>query len=165
MFPVQPTCDHLMMGRIGRSIERFRADPASIKNATIAIIMVTVGVVVLGAVVVRVFDRREYPTFGKALWFTLQTVTTVGYGDATPTRIVGRVVAGIVMVAAIGLLTVVSASITSVFVEAARSKADRSDQIDAAEALARVEASLSSISERLERLESAVETRPPDPDG
>ena len=153
------------MGRTGRSIERFRANPASIKNATIAIIMVTVGVVVLGAVVVRVFDRREYPTFGKALWFTLQTVTTVGYGDATPTRIVGRVVAATVMVAAIGLLTVVTASITSLFVEAARSKADRSDQIDAAEALARVEASLAEIAARLERLESAVVTRPLDPDG
>ena len=84
------------MGRIRRSIQRFRADPASIKNATIAIIMVTAVVVFLGAGVVRLFDRREYPTFGKALWFTLQTVTTVGYGDATPERAIGRVVAAVV---------------------------------------------------------------------
>ena len=92
---------------MGRSIERFRADPASVRNATIAIIMVTLGVVLAGAVVVRVFDHAEYPTFGKAVWFTLQTVTTVGYGDAPPELIVGRIVAGVVMVTAIGLIRLI----------------------------------------------------------
>ena len=148
------------MGRLRGSIERFRANPASTKNATIAITSATVAVVFLGAVVVRIFDRREYPTFGKALWFTLQTVTTVGYGDATPTRMVGRVVAGVVMLASIGLITVVTASITSLFVEAARSKFDRSQQIDNATALARLEASLDQINGRLDRLESTLSATP-----
>jgi voltage-gated potassium channel len=148
------------MGRFRRSIERFRADPASIKNATIAIIMVTAAVVFLGAVVVRIFDRQEYPSFGQALWFTLQTVTTVGYGDVTPERMIGRIVAGVVMLAAIGLITVVTASITSLFVESARSKFDRSQQIDSSTALARLEASLEEINGRLDRLESTLSATP-----
>jgi len=31
-------------------------------------------------VVIRIFDPEEFPDIGEALWFTLQTVTTVGYG-------------------------------------------------------------------------------------
>lgn len=68
----------MAIGIIRRSTQRFRDNPASIRNATIAIVTLTVVVVAIGAAVVRVFDRKEYPTFGKALWFTLQTVTTVG---------------------------------------------------------------------------------------
>jgi Ion channel len=34
----------------------------------------------------RLLDHQEFPTIGKGLWFSLQTVTTVGYGDATPSE-------------------------------------------------------------------------------
>ncbi len=144
------------MNRAGRILDRFRSNPASLRNATAAIISVTVGVVVLGAVLIWLLDRDEYPTFGEALWFTLQTVTTVGYGDATPERALGRIVAGVVMVTAIGLITIVTALITSVFIEAARAKLDRSKNDDEVDARARLEASLAEISGRLDRLESSL---------
>lgn len=141
---------------VRRSVERFRADPASIRRATVAIISLTVFVVTVGAVIVWIFDREEYPTFGSAIWFTLQTVTTVGYGDATPERMVGRVVAGVVMITAIGLITVVSASITSVFLEAARARADVSNRSATIEAVAQIEASMTTIADRLEALEATL---------
>ena len=53
------------------------------------------------------------------VWCTLQTVTTVGYGDVTPAEPVGRVVASIVMLTSIGLITVITAAVTSTFVAAA----------------------------------------------
>jgi voltage-gated potassium channel len=152
-------CEHVVMGHLRRSLDRFRANPASAKHAIAAIVSVTVATVVVGAVVVRVFDGKDYPTFGKALWFTLQTVTTVGYGDATPTTVVGRVVAAVVMLAAIALTSVVTAVITSVFVDAARADAARHDagaEGTESRALARLEASLDDIVERLDRLESAL---------
>ena len=139
-----------------RSVDRFRTDPASIRHATVAIVSLTVLVVTIGAVIVWIFDHQEYPTYGKALWFTLQTVTTVGYGDATPERMVGRIVAGVVMITAIGLLTVITAAITSVFITAARAKIDRSNRSEDANTMARLEASLTSIADRLDRLESTL---------
>ncbi len=151
------------MSLIRGSVARFRADPASIRRATVAISSLTVATVVLGAVVIRIFDRTEYPTFGEALWFTLQTITTVGYGDATPERPIGRFVAGIVMVTAIGLITVVSAAITSVFIEAVQT--DRSGRTEQTEAFVRIEGSLGAIVERLDRLESAVGAERSDSDG
>ena len=56
-------------------------------------------------------------TFGDAVWWTLTTISTVGYGDRYPVTLEGRFVAAALMVAGIALLGVVTASIASWFVE------------------------------------------------
>ncbi len=147
------------MSIIERSFARFRKDPASVRRSTAAIMGTTVMVVVIGAVVVRIFDREEYPTFGGAVWFTLQTVTTVGYGDNTPEHFMGRTVAAVVMITAIGLITVVTAAITSVFVEAARSERSTSQRSEQNERMERLIASVDDIGTRLDRIETMSTTR------
>lgn len=140
-----------------RSYERFQANPASARYAIAAITSVTIAVVLVGALLMWAFDRDNYPSYGEAVWFTLQTVTTVGYGDTTPTSTVGRSVAGVVMLAGIGLITVVTAAVTSLFIEAARVRMAQSQAEAAAREpspFARLEGSLAEIAERLERLES-----------
>jgi voltage-gated potassium channel len=54
------------------------------------------------------------------LWWAIQTVTTVGYGDLVPTSQAGRLVAALVMLLGIGFLTAITVSITSTFIETAR---------------------------------------------
>ena len=103
-----------------RAMDRFAADPASMRNAVYVMIVITVAIVLVGGVIVWVFDRRDFPDLGSALWYTLQTVTTVGYGDNVPTTGVGRIVGASVMVVAVSLIAILTASITSVFVEAAQ---------------------------------------------
>ena len=144
------------MMHVRRSFERFLTDPRSLRHATAAIISVTVSMVVIGAVLIRLFDAEDYPTIGSALWFMLQTVTTVGYGDNTPTSTIGRAVASVVMLVAIGLITVVTAVVTSLFIQAAQQQAGDKHQIDDADTMARVEASLASISKRLDRIEASM---------
>jgi voltage-gated potassium channel len=82
----------------------------------------------------------------------VQTVTTVGYGDVVPRNTTGKLVATLVMVAGIGFLTVMTAAITSTFVEATRRRivgdqtellSVRLDQIGAR--LDAIEASLKNI--------------------
>lgn len=141
-----------------RSIERFLADPASVRNAAWLIIGATVAAVVAGSFVVWLLDHSEYPSFGRALWFTLQTVTTVGYGDVTPTSVVGRVVGAVVMLTAIGFITIVTAAITSTFVEAARSKADKASEAADTEAAERIEDALATITARLDQVDGKVNT-------
>jgi voltage-gated potassium channel len=135
-----------------RTIDRFFEDPASIRNAAWLLVGATIVVVVVGGVAVRVFDRQEYPNMGRALWFTLQTVTTVGYGDVTPRRPVGRVVAAVVMLTGIALVTVVTAAITSTFVEASRRRAARGTSTDASNLLRE----LAAINARLDHIENAL---------
>jgi len=56
-------------------------------------------------------------TIGDALWWSLTTMTTVGYGDRFPVTVEGRMVATGLMIAGIALLGVVTAAIASWFVE------------------------------------------------
>ena len=144
--------DHGGMGTTRRRFDRFFANPSSIRYAVAAIISFTVLAVVLGAVAVRAFDRTEYPTFGRALWFTLQTVTTVGYGDVTPSEPVGQVVASIVMLMSIGMISVITAAVTSTFVAAA-ARRDAGAQDTASD---EVHLGLEELAARLDRIEAAL---------
>ena len=59
-------------------------------------------------------------SFGDATWWALATMTTVGYGDRYPTTGEGRLVAAGLMVAAIALLAVITASFASWLIERVR---------------------------------------------
>jgi voltage-gated potassium channel Kch len=109
----------------------------------------TVAITVAGGVLERVLDHQEFPTIGKGLWFTLQTVTTVGYGDVTPKLRDGRIIAAVVMLAGIGFLAVITASVTATLVESSRRRFAASAEVDVAQRLAQV-------NERLSRIETAL---------
>ena len=73
------------MARLTSAFVRFQENPSSFRYAAAAIISTIVILVFAGALVIQLLSPDEYPDYGEALWFTLQTVTTVGYGDSTPT--------------------------------------------------------------------------------
>ena len=135
------------------------------RYASVAIMTVTGVMTLLGAVVIRVFDHDEFPTLGEAIWFTLQTVTTVGYGDNAPKDFIGRLVGGVIMLTSIGLITVITAIITSTFVGAATKRNQANDEQDGIDTIARLEAALQALDDRLERMESRLHVHtPPDDD-
>jgi voltage-gated potassium channel len=141
------------MTRMSRAYVRFEKNPSSVRYAAAAIISTTVVLVVAGTVLIQVLAPDEYPSFGGALWFTLQTVTTVGYGDNPPVSGIGRIVASAVMLVSIGLITVITAGITSLFIRSVSSEQNEADQLVLTESLGRIEAALAAAHERLERLE------------
>jgi voltage-gated potassium channel len=102
-------------------------------------------------------------TFGDAVWWTLTTISTVGYGDRYPVTVEGRIVASALMVAGIALLGVVTASIASWFVETLRTARDDTDARLTAEMtetdqqLAAVAEQLAALNARLDALERAPE--------
>jgi len=115
-------------------------------------------------VIVWVFDRQDFPDLGGALWYTLQTVTTVGYGDHVPTTEVGRLAGASIMIVGVALIAIVTASITSVFVEAAqrRQRAGRDAQDrDSVEALHQ---RLDEVLARLAAIEATLKIRDHGPD-
>ena len=61
-------------------------------------------------------DHKNFTTLGQGLWWSVQTVTTVGYGDLVPTNASGRLVAALVMLLGLAFLAVITAAITSSFV-------------------------------------------------
>jgi voltage-gated potassium channel Kch len=126
------------MGRLNlieRRMERFLREPPSMRNAAGVIVIATAAVVVGAGVLISVIDREEYPDVGIGMWWALQTVTTVGYGDVTPTHFSGRLVGAAVMLEGTAFIAIVTAAITSTFVaraarayDAARKKEELSDR-------------------------------------
>jgi voltage-gated potassium channel len=83
------------------------------------------------------------------LWWAVQTVTTVGYGDIVPRNTAGQFFATLVMVVGIGFLTVMTAAITSTFVEVARRRIQGSETQSLNAKLDEIGARLSVIEQRL----------------
>lgn len=56
-------------------------------------------------------------TYGDALWWAFVTVTTVGYGDYYPVTFEGRAIAGLLMLSGLALVSVITVSFASWFLE------------------------------------------------
>ena len=134
-------------------MSRFLREPPSVRTAARVIVTATAVVVVGGGVLMRVLDHEEYSNIWVGMWWALQTVTTVGYGDVTPQHTSGRLVAVLVMLEGIAFLTIVIAAITSTFVARAAKEREVAEAADEDAADARIEARLEGIEQRLEGLE------------
>jgi voltage-gated potassium channel len=125
----------------------------SARRAAAIIAGFTFLITIAGGILERVLDHKEYPTIGRGLWFALQTVTTVGYGDVTPSRAQGRLIAGVLMLSAIGFLAVITASATASLVENSRRRLAADAEVD-------MEQRLDEVNARLARIEAAVSREP-----
>ena len=114
-----------------------------------SIAIATSFVTVICGVVMRLVDPTDFDNVWVALWWAVQTVTTVGYGDVVPRQTAGRIIAAVLMLSGIGFLTVVTASITAAFIETVRKRTG--DPVEE-----RLEAKLDQVNERLERLEASL---------
>lgn len=86
------------------------------RGAASVIVLATAIVVVGAGVLIRFVDHQEYSNVWVGMWWAVQTVTTVGYGDVTPKRITGRLVGGAVMLEGVAFIAILTAVITSTFV-------------------------------------------------
>ncbi len=70
----------------------------------------------------------QITSFGDALWYSLVTVTTVGYGDYAPITVQGRIISAALMIVGISLLGVVTASVAAWFVRLTSVDKDKKDK-------------------------------------
>ena len=104
--------------------------------------------------------RRPVPkrtlNIGRALWWSVQTVTTVGYGDVTPRFASGRIVAAAVMLWGVAFLAILTAAITSTFVARAARERTNVGAFEAASAADRIDEQLVDLALRLDRMEDTL---------
>ena len=135
---------------------RFLRKPVSVRGAAGAIVATTAVIVFASGVLMRLLDHGEYPNIFIGMWWAIQTVTTVGYGDVTPKAVAGRIVAGFVMLEAIALVAIVTAAITSTFVARATHLQDAKEMQAEDQRATEVERRFDDLAERLDRLETML---------
>ena len=140
--------------RSERWLDRRIARAAKPRGAAIVIASVTTAITIVAGLLMTVIDHEHFPSLGSGLWWGVQTVTTVGYGDHVPTTGAGQILAALVMLLGIGFITVITASITSSLVtRSGREERAAGDHAPSAEQLRKID-------ERLERIEAALNERP-----
>ena len=74
-------------------------------------------------------DGTNIKTAGDAVWWSVTTVSTVGYGDRYPVTLEGRVLAMTLMIAGVGLFGALSGIIASLFLGSADEDSDVRDEL------------------------------------
>ncbi len=140
-----------------RVIFSFRLVRSLFRRGHLSRFLLAASVLVLDcAVIVYLFERHapksNIHTLGESLWWSMVTVTTVGYGDFYPVTTQGRITACFVM--GIGLLTlaVITAQVASSFVAQGPSKARPGPQPESPAP----EVTLAELSQRLARIEELI---------
>jgi voltage-gated potassium channel len=145
-----------------RAIFSLRLIRAMFRRGHLTRFLVAAAVLVLdGAIIVYLYERHaphsSIHTLGESLWFSVVTVTTVGYGDYTPVTIAGRITAVLIMLIGLLALAVVTAQVASSFVAQGPSRIRRRTQPETAPP----EVTLAELDRRLARIEELLTVSAP----
>ena len=142
---------------IERRMTKFMRKPPSVRAAAGVIVTATSLVVIGGGILIRLLDPSEYSSIWVGMWWSLQTVTTVGYGDVTPAHWSGRIVAAFVMLEGIAFLAIITAAITSTFVARAERERAVVESREDATYSQQFQERFDELDKRLDRLEAMLD--------
>ena len=100
--------------------EAFGQRSLTARRAAGVISIATVILTVAGGVAIWLVDRDSFSSLGEGLWWSVQTLTTVGYGDVVPDDTTGRLIGTLVMLNGIAFLTVITAAVTATLIDQMR---------------------------------------------
>ena len=96
-----------------------------------AAMMVMVFLIIIAASLMHTVEGQAQPeTFGsilRALWWSVVTMTTVGYGDVVPITVIGKVIATIIMLIGVGLVALPAGMLAARFGEELRERKEKLD--------------------------------------
>ncbi|MFD7242298.1 ion channel [Streptomyces massasporeus] len=101
----------LLLGRRNSSLHMKAASAA-----TVVLLIVILAGSYFAVLAERNAPHAQLTTYPRALWWSVETATTVGYGDLYPVTLWGRLVALMVMVAGITSFGLVTAAMATWFV-------------------------------------------------
>ncbi len=92
-----------------------------VRQRSVLIAVITLSVIFLSSVGVNYFEQKaddsNIRSVWDGLWWARLTIATVGYGDRFPVSLGGRLVAGVLIFFGVGMMSLFTATIASIFVE------------------------------------------------
>jgi len=116
----------------------------------VGLIVTTATLLALVAAVLERLIDPAFDTLPQALWFSVTTVSTVGYGDYVPESGAGRIVAAALMLTGLALIPLITSVVVSILASQ-RSREAREQELR----------HLTTILERLDSLERRFEEQGP----
>jgi len=137
------------------------------RDAAYLVVALWLIAVIAWGILEHFIERDKFPTVWLGMWWALQTVTTVGYGDIVPATTAGRAAASLLLLGGLAFISVVTATITSGFVSRAQRQRALTGLDPTLRQLAALDERLSAfddrfvgVEERLERLLDQSAGRP-----
>ena len=116
----------LKLLRYHRALEHFKRTFRSMREELVLFLAACTLLVYLASVGIYYFEREAQPeAFGSvfsSMWWAVATLTTVGYGDAYPVTIGGRLFTTFILVIGLGIVAVPAGLISSALQRAMRNE-------------------------------------------
>ncbi|MGE5315603.1 MAG: potassium channel family protein [Acidobacteriota bacterium] len=100
--------------RLSRAIRLLKTH--RLLQITLAIIVMVHAMALLVLMAEYGANKEQFGSFGDALWWSLVTIATVGYGDIVPHTGAGRLIGSVTIVSGLVLISLFTATISSVFI-------------------------------------------------
>ena len=120
--------------------------------------LMTLLVGLLSGFLVTILDRKDFPSFGTAVWWAIVTLGTVGYGDVVPHSAWGRVLGSTVIVFGVTFIAFLTATVTSFFVSAEQEEGRAKETEHRARELEETRELLRQIEKRLSQIEAKLDS-------
>jgi voltage-gated potassium channel len=117
---------------------------------------VTTSAVLICGWLISKLEPERFGHLGEGLWWSIATITTVGYGDFVPATATGRMIGAALMLVGIAALAFVTATMATVILGEVRAEEELIEREES-----EILSLLSELNERLQRLEQAAGVNPP----
>jgi voltage-gated potassium channel len=120
------------LGRFSHAVSAVGDALSERKFELLASFLFSVILLLITSTLMYLVEARHQPeVFGsipRAMWWSAITLTTVGYGDAYPVTVAGRVLASLTAVLGIGLIAMPTGILAAAFSNALQSRRQRKDE-------------------------------------
>ena len=92
--------------------------------ATVVLLLV----LIIGSFIFFIVERSvnpEVPNYESAMWFSIISMTTVGYGDIVPVTLIGRIIGVIIILTGMGYVSLVTATLAYSFIDLFRKESNK----------------------------------------
>ena len=122
------------LGRMSRALEHLSEAVSSRREELLLSLMAGFFLMVVAATALYLAEGAIQPDkFGsilRALWWSVATMTTIGYGDVYPVTPLGKVLAAITAIFSIGFIALPTGILASAFSDAVQRHKSRTDEED-----------------------------------